>query len=442
MADNAWKKIAQKVKAKRVKKIGAGTSNIRKIKNKELVVQRLSADVSGQAQKNSRIGPREFVPFDDEVNELTIVNIKTACEKHFRGRIGSSYVCDILAGEQGPSCKNIEQVPDMNIIYVRFIPVNSISVEENMTEDLSISIPAKPAQKRPREGSLMQSSALSENSPFKKPRASMTTSQKNYPGSMSVSDMMKLGKLADGKESTVINVYKFDITSVTWSQVPIVVEFKEEKTPFGSGAFRKAYKAVSNHAEFRHSTRVIKRYLPQAVDCIGESGMTVEEHTRKVVQMHLLARNFALQLEEKVRKDKISSYGEMFHYQMIYFGKTDREEYVTIEEFVPGQFTKYLNNTGIKCVEDSYTLGKKAESLTHFSYEKSQNKLMLVDIQGNGYKLFDPEIASADLFDNSQKLMFCTGNLSMVAHENFTKNHTCNEFCNMLGLDKAQNEQC
>ena len=54
--------------------------------------------------------------------------------------------------------------------------------------------------------------------------------------------------------------------------------------------------------------------------------------------------------------------------------------------------------------------------------------------------LFDPEIASADLFDNSQKLMFCTGNLSMVAHENFTKNHTCNEFCNMLGLDKAQNE--
>ena len=53
----------------------------------------------------------------------------------------------------------------------------------------------------------------------------MTTSQKNYPRSMSVSDMMKLGKLADGKESTVINVYKFDITSVTLSQVPIVVEF-------------------------------------------------------------------------------------------------------------------------------------------------------------------------------------------------------------------------
>ena len=127
---------------------------------------------------------------------------------------------------------------------------------------------------------------------------------------------------------------------------------------------------------------------------------------------------------------------------MIYFGKTDREEYITIEEFVPGQFTKYLNNTGIKCVEDSNTLGKKAESLTHCSYDKSQNKLMLVDIQGNGYKLFDPEIASADLFDNSQKLMFCTGNLSMVAHENFTKSHTCNEFCNMLGLDKAQNEQC
>ena len=48
----------------------------------ELVVQRLSSPVSGKAQKYSRVGPREFVSF--QYKEMTINNIKSACEKHFR----------------------------------------------------------------------------------------------------------------------------------------------------------------------------------------------------------------------------------------------------------------------------------------------------------------------------------------------------------------------
>ena len=29
--------------------------------------------------------------------------------------------CDILAGEQGPSCKTIDQIPDLKVIHLRFI---------------------------------------------------------------------------------------------------------------------------------------------------------------------------------------------------------------------------------------------------------------------------------------------------------------------------------
>ncbi|XP_046849837.1 LOW QUALITY PROTEIN: myosin heavy chain kinase B-like [Xenia sp. Carnegie-2017] len=155
--------------------------------------------------------------------------------------------------------------------------------------------------------------------------------------------------------------------------------------------------------------------------------MSVEEHTCKVVQMHLLARNFALQLKETVKNDKTLQYGKVLEYQMIYFGKTNEDKYVTIEEYIPGEFTKYLNNTGMKCVPDLDILGQKAESLTHYSFEKSEKKLMVVDIQGNGHKLFDPEIASSDLFDNSQKLLFSIGNLVTMAHDNFLYNHKCNE---------------
>ena len=60
-----------------------------------IVVQRLRAEVSGKAQKNSRVGAREFVSFE-EFGELTIQNIKDACMKHFGNNEGKR-TCDVLA---------------------------------------------------------------------------------------------------------------------------------------------------------------------------------------------------------------------------------------------------------------------------------------------------------------------------------------------------------
>ena len=76
----------------------------RKLQGSELTVQRLSSEVSGKTQKYSRVGPREFVPFDSQ-EELTIEKIKRSCEKYFSSHIGPNLICDFLAGEQGPSCK-------------------------------------------------------------------------------------------------------------------------------------------------------------------------------------------------------------------------------------------------------------------------------------------------------------------------------------------------
>ena len=81
MADAAWKKLKDKVTAKRGKKRDAGDATHKLLKGKELKVQRLSSDVSGKAQKYARIGPREFVPFTED--ELTIEDIKRCFERHF-----------------------------------------------------------------------------------------------------------------------------------------------------------------------------------------------------------------------------------------------------------------------------------------------------------------------------------------------------------------------
>ena len=65
------------------------------------------------AQKFSRIGAREFVPFAEYEDLTELANIKLVCEKYFSSTVGKSVVCDVLAGEQGPSCSTLEQVPDL-----------------------------------------------------------------------------------------------------------------------------------------------------------------------------------------------------------------------------------------------------------------------------------------------------------------------------------------
>ena len=74
----------------------------------------------------------------------------------------------------------------------------------------------------------------------------------------------------------------------------------------------------------------------------------------------------------------------------------------------------------------------KAECLVHFSYEKSQ--VMLVDIQGAGMKLCDPEIASSELLSEDQQYLYCAGNMSLQPIGNFVKNLSCNRYCKAVQL--------
>ncbi len=102
-----WRKFQQKMKEKRLKK-GTKEAASSKKEFKTIVVQRLSAEVTGKAQKYSRVGAREFVSFE-EFGELTIQITKDACMKHFSITDGGMY-CDVLAGEQGPSCTSLKQI--------------------------------------------------------------------------------------------------------------------------------------------------------------------------------------------------------------------------------------------------------------------------------------------------------------------------------------------
>ena len=107
---------------------------------------------------------------------------------------------------------------------------------------------------------------------------------------------------------------------------------------------------------------------------------------------------------------------------------------MTIEIFQSGEFVKYINNDGHIIPFENRKEQLLAEILTHFSYVKSKKKLLLVDIQGTGYKLFDPEIATSDGSFDVENLMFCMGYLSTVTIDDFFNERKCNDFCKSAGL--------
>ena len=105
-----------------------------------------------------------------------------------------------------------------------------------------------------------------------------------------------------------------------------------------------------------------------------------------------------------------------------------------------GDFQKYINNNGSICLND-LDITEKAETFVHYTYEKSNNRLMITDLQGVGYQLCDSESATHTIVevksDKSKMLveyLFCAGNLSTTAFENFDREHICNKYCAKLEL--------
>ena len=242
--------------------------------------------------------------------------------------------------------------------------------------------------------------------------------------------MLKLGTVIKDT-STPLELFEFDVHSMTWSN-GTTVNFVVDEKVLGAGGFREVFKATSDAHEFADSIWVVKKYLPEAITIIGKTNQTVMEHTKKVVQMHMLAKNFAEQLAKKLKENgKLVEYGQTFKYRKIFMAQPGN---IVVEQFVEGEFVKFLNNTGAVCGEDS-ELRQKAESLTHFSYEKSDKQLMIVDVQGCGYDLYDPEIASREIMsDQSEQLMFAVGNLTTRAIDTFVVAHSCNKYCKLLAL--------
>ena len=116
-----WRRYAAIQKAKREGKKTGEESTVAE----EIVVQRMSADVSGKQQKYTRIGPQEYVPFEHK--EITIANIKDACKKHFRPQIEKILSVTYWLESAGHLAKRWP-IFQTEVFYIRFIKREGVAV--------------------------------------------------------------------------------------------------------------------------------------------------------------------------------------------------------------------------------------------------------------------------------------------------------------------------
>ena len=411
---DSWDEYEKKMSNKRV----VGTSKPKKNPSC-LTVQRMSSEPTGRAKKYEPMETREFVDFTS-YDEFSIDNVKEACEKHYDAPSGS---CDILLGDRGPSCYMTEQILHKKVYFVRFINPQRQSKAGSSNNEIVFKKPFRVSSKCS-TSSMPMSSVLP-------PAPSSIVS----PKSISIAELLKARKLVkppDDYDCSLV-LEEFIIGEQVWlKKNPITFTISNNK--FSEGCFREAFHAKTNDKTLSSKNWVIKKYKPESSETFTNILDSSDEmHARKQVQMHAVARNLQQKFSKKVGYD----FGEKLTYEKVYFS-TLKTVPVTIEKYVEGQCVKYVNNNGKVIQRDSEELKKivkKAESFCHYTYEVSNQEMIVLDIQGSGHNLYDPEIATNLLQDaGDDEFNFCAGNLSITAITNFVSEHSCNEYCKEAGL--------
>ena len=80
-----------------------------------------------------REGPREFAEYN--YDKILLENAKETYIQHFKDKRNF----DVLASEQRPSCMRLDQLPSLNLIFLRF--TTSASIQNNDRASQSWTLP-------------------------------------------------------------------------------------------------------------------------------------------------------------------------------------------------------------------------------------------------------------------------------------------------------------
>lgn len=104
---------------------------------------------------------------------------------------------------------------------------------------------------------------------------------------------------------------------------------------------------------------------------------------------------------------------------------------MSLEPFIEGTYVKYNSNSGyVNQNNPDDRFNEAAQAFSHFTFDRSQGRFLVNDLQGSGHVLTDPAIHTLD----PERFKLTDTNLGKEGFKFFFATHECNSICRSLGL--------
>ena len=196
-----------------------------------------------------------------------------------------------------------------------------------------------------------------------------------------------------------------------------------DEIPFSEGALRYAYYLYDNEVNMNYVAKLDKEISNTRDNLEGYS-----KELESITICHHIANQFDERIVNIIPKNQTNILLKYIHcYIYEITSPSSSHKYYYVEDYLPGNYIKYNNNAG--WVTDNIAEQTLvAQAFSHFSYQYTQGYLMIIDLQGVGGFLTDPQIHCLD------EDKFGIGNLGYTGFIRFFLTHNCNKYCKALGL--------
>ena len=195
---------------------------------------------------------------------------------------------------------------------------------------------------------------------------------------------------------------------------------------FAEGRFRKAYMGTYTSPWEKAGQKCVVKELKESYTWkASDWDTTIEIHK----ESQALAENF----NQYSKSDHPISFTEISVYIVTSSQSNSTpklNEYVIVEDYIPGVFKKWCNNYGY--ISDEVSSASTMPAFAHWSWWYTNGEKMIADLQGvrsdNAYTLTDPVLMSGSV--NGRRYGCTDTGVEGIAM--FFLNHKCNSFCSNL----------
>jgi elongation factor 2 kinase len=242
-------------------------------------------------------------------------------------------------------------------------------------------------------------------------------------------------------------LHMFDLERNKWSSIEVTV--KIEKTAFAKGTLRTAHHMSGmgfTHladSKTESGSKVLREMQEdlQRQKVAGQPDLTAPQYVAKISldpneDRDIYFQDVCMQCVAKMYTKMYNSYNppkkvDFINSWLLELTARPDKPLCGVERYITGEYRKHNNNFGYVSEDERNT----PQAFSHFTYEASNQQLLICDIQGVSDLYTDPQIHSIDGEG------FGKGNMGDKGFEKFLSTHRCNAVCRYLKLPAINAKQ-